>query len=67
MYIVSIASIILFITKGYSTGVKTTYKRFNRVRDTTALRLPRTTGEIVSLYQTFSTLYKYYQEDKNSR
>ena len=60
MYIVSIAFIILFITKRYSIGVGTTYKRFTRVRDTTALRLPRTTGEIASLYQTFSTPYKYY-------
>ena len=60
MYIVSIASIILFITKGYSTGVKTIYKRFSRVKDITALKLPKTTKEIISLYQTFLTPYKYY-------
>ena len=50
MYIVSIASIILFITKRYSTGVGTIYKYFTRARDITALRLPKTTREIASLY-----------------
>ena len=60
MYIVSIASIILFITKGYSAGVGTIYKHFSRVRDIMAFRLPKTTGEIASLYQTFLTPYKYY-------
>ena len=50
MYIVSIASIILFITKGYSAGVGTIYKRFSKVRDIMALRLPKATGEIASLY-----------------
>ena len=50
MYIVSIASIILFITKGYSTGVGIIYKHFNRVRDIMVLRLPRATKEIISLY-----------------
>ena len=50
MYIVSIASIILLITKGYSAGVGIIYKRFSRVRDITVLRLPRTTREIASLY-----------------
>ena len=50
MYIISIASIILFITKGYSAGVKTIYKRFSRVRDIMALRLPKVTKEIASLY-----------------
>ena len=50
MYIVSIAFIILFITKGYSASVKTIYKRFSRVRDTTALKLPRVIKEITSLY-----------------
>ena len=60
MYIVSIASIILLITKRYSTGVGTTYKCFNRVRDITVLKLLKVTKEIISLYQTFSTPYKYY-------
>ena len=50
MYIVSIASIILFITKRYSTSVGTTYKRFTRVRDITAFRLLRITEEIASFY-----------------
>ena len=50
MYIVSITSIILFITKRYNVGVGTTYKRFTRVRDITALRLPKITKEITSFY-----------------
>jgi hypothetical protein len=50
VYIVSIASIILFITKRYSAGVRTTYKHFSRVRDIIVLKLPRVTGEIISLY-----------------
>ena len=50
MCMVSIASIILFITKGYSAGVRIIYKRFSRVRDITALRLPRAIREIVGLY-----------------
>jgi hypothetical protein len=50
VYIVSIASIILFITKRYSTSVRIIYKHFSWVRDTTALKLPRVTGEIASLY-----------------
>ena len=50
MYIVSIASIILLITKGYSAGVGTIYKRFSRVRDIITLKLPKVTKEIASLY-----------------
>jgi hypothetical protein len=50
VYIVSIAFIILFITKGYSAGVKTIYKCFSRVRDITALKLPRVIKEIISFY-----------------
>ena len=50
---VSITSIILLITKRYSASVRTTYKRFSRVKDIMALRLPRATKKIVSLYQTF--------------
>ena len=50
MYIVSIASIILLITKGYSASVRITYKRSSRVRDITALRLPKATREIIGLY-----------------
>ena len=50
MYMVSIASIILFITKGYSASIKITYKRSSKVRDTTALRLPKKTREIAGLY-----------------
>ena len=41
---VSIAFIILLIAKGYSTSVKTIYKRFSKVRDITALRLLRATN-----------------------
>ena len=59
MYMVNITFIILLITKGYSAGVGTTYKRFSKVRDTTALRLPRATREIAGLYQTFSNPYEY--------
>ena len=47
---VSIAFIILFITKRYNAGVGTIYKRFTRVKDIMVLRLPKTTGEIASLY-----------------
>jgi len=47
---VSIASIILFITKGYSAGVRIIYKRFSRVRDIMVLRLPKVTREIAGLY-----------------
>ena len=50
MYMVSIASIILLITKGYSARIKTIYKCSSRVRDTMALRLPKTTREIAGLY-----------------
>ena len=50
MYIVSIAFIILLITKRYSVGIGIIYKRFTRVRDIMALRLPRIIGEIASLY-----------------
>jgi hypothetical protein len=60
VYIVSIASIILFITKRYSVSVETIYKHFNWVKDIIALKLPKVTREIVSLYQTFLTPYKYY-------
>ena len=59
MYIVSITFIILFITKGYSTGIEIIYKCFSKVRDITALRLPKATREIAGLYQTFSNPYKY--------
>ena len=54
---VSIISIILLITKGYSAGVGTIYKRTSRVRDITALRLPRATRGIVGLYKTSPNLY----------
>jgi len=47
---VSIAFIILLITKGYSTSVRTIYKRSSRVRDIIALRLPRATREITGFY-----------------
>ena len=57
MYIVSITSIILLITKGYSTSVGIIYKRTSRVRDITALRLPRVTRGITGLYKTFLNLY----------
>ena len=50
MYIVSIASIILLITKRYSVSVGTIYKHFSRVRDIIVLRPPRVIGEIASLY-----------------
>ena len=50
MYIISIASIILFITKKYSISIGIIYKCFNRVKDITALKLPKVTGEIVNLY-----------------
>jgi hypothetical protein len=50
VYIVSIAFIILFITKRYSAGVGTIYKRFSRVRDIMVFRLLRVTREIISLY-----------------
>ncbi len=57
MYMVSIASIILLIAKGYSTSVRIIYKRFSKVRDITALRLPRATRGIAGLYKTFPNLY----------
>jgi hypothetical protein len=57
MYIVSITSIILLITKGYSASVRIIYKRTSRVRDITALRLPRVTRGIASLYKTLPNLY----------
>jgi len=53
---VSIASIILLIAKGYSAGVGIIYKRFSRVRDITALRLLRATRGIVGLYKMFPNL-----------
>ena len=53
----SIASIILLITKGYSTSARTIYKRTSRVRDITVLRLPRVTRGITGLYKTFLNLY----------
>ena len=57
MYIVSIASIILLITKRYSASVGIIYKRFSRVRDITVLRLLRVTKGIAGLYKTFLDLY----------
>ena len=54
---VSITSIILLITKGYSTSVGIIYKRTSRVRDITALRLPRVTRGIIGLYKTSLNLY----------
>jgi len=57
MYMVSITSIILLIAKGYSAGVGTTYKRSSRVRDITALRLPRATRGVIGLYKTFPNPY----------
>jgi len=57
MYIVSITSIILLIAKGYSASVRIIYKRTSRVRDITALRLPRATRGIAGLYKTFLNLY----------
>jgi len=57
MYIVSIASIILLIAKGYSAGVRTTYKRSSRVRDITVFRLPRATKGVIGLYKTFLNPY----------
>ena len=57
MYIVSIASIILLIAKGYSASIRITYKRSSRVRDTIALRLLRATKGITGLYKTFPNLY----------
>ena len=53
---VSIASIILLIAKGYSTSVRIIYKRSSRVRDITALRLLRAIKEIAGLYKTFLNL-----------
>ena len=53
MYIVSITSIILLIAKGYSTSIRITYKRSSRVRDITALRLPRVTRGVAGLYKAF--------------
>ena len=50
MYIVSIASIILLITKRYSTSVGTIYKHFTRVRDIMVFKLPKITKEIASFY-----------------
>ena len=47
---VSIASIILLITKRYSIGFGTTYKRFSRFRDIIALKLPKVTKEITGFY-----------------
>ena len=57
MYIVSIASIILLITKGYSTSIRIIYKYTSRVRDITVLRPPKVTRGIVGLYKTFLNLY----------
>ena len=57
MYIVSITSIILLIAKGYSTSVRTIYKRFSRVRDIIVLRLPRATRGITGLYKIFLNPY----------
>ena len=57
MYIVSIASIILLITKRYSASVRIIYKRTSRVRDIIALGLPRVTRGIAGLYKTFPNLY----------
>jgi len=54
---VSITSIILLITKGYSISVRIIYKRTSRVRDITALRRPRVTRGIAGLYKTFLNLY----------
>ena len=53
---VSIASIILLIAKGYSAGVRTIYKRSSRVRDITALRLLKVTRGIAGLYKMFPNL-----------
>ena len=53
---VSIASIILLIAKGYSASVKTIYKRFSRLRDITALRLLKATRGIAGLYKTLPNL-----------
>jgi len=47
---VSIAFIILLITKGYNASIGIIYKCFSRVRDIMALRLPRATREIVGFY-----------------
>ncbi len=47
---VSITFIILLIIKGYSAGVGIIYKRFSRVKNIIALRLPRATREIAGLY-----------------
>ena len=54
---VSITSIILLIAKGYSASVGIIYKRSSRVRDITALRLPRVTKGITGLYKTFLNPY----------
>ena len=53
---VSIASIILLIAKGYSAGVKIIYKRSSRVRDIIVFRLLRVTRGIIGLYKTFPNL-----------
>ena len=50
MYIVSIAFIILLITKKYSTSIRIIYKRFTRVKNIIVFKLPKTTKEIISLY-----------------
>jgi len=57
MYIVSIAFIILLIAKGYSAGVRTTYKRSSRVRDIIVFRLPIATRGVMGLYKMFPNPY----------
>jgi len=47
---ISIAFIILFITKGYNTSVKIIYKCFSRVKDIIVLKLFKVTKEIAGFY-----------------
>jgi len=50
MYIVSITFIILFIIKGYNASIGIIYKRFSKIKDIMALKLPKATREIIGLY-----------------